>query len=176
MSASLDTLLPVVAGCAPCSTSRHEAVLPCLLPQVAEAAFDLLFAFDEVISLGYKDNVTVAQVRSAGRRWVKMSRELSAAGYEVRYLACHQRRTRVAARRRPSPPPLQVRQNTEMESHEEKLHKMIIQSKIAETKASRARCGGLAVAACNGEHAASSNVQLLLAPARLTPSLMPPLI
>ncbi|EFN51137.1 hypothetical protein CHLNCDRAFT_141341 [Chlorella variabilis] len=48
---------------------------------VAAAAFDLLFAFDEVISLGHKENVTVAQVR----------------------------------------------QNTEMESHEEKLHKMIIQ-------------------------------------------------
>ena len=56
--------------------------------QVAAAAFDLLFAFDEVISLGFKDNVTVAQVK----------------------------------------------QNTEMESHEEKLHKMIIQSKINETK------------------------------------------
>ncbi|KAI3431813.1 hypothetical protein D9Q98_010566 [Chlorella vulgaris] len=55
---------------------------------VAAAAFDLLFAFDEVISLGHKENVTVAQVK----------------------------------------------QNTEMESHEEKLHKMIIQSKIQETK------------------------------------------
>ena len=29
----------------------------------------------------------------------------------------------------------QVKQNTEMESHEEKLHKMIIQSKINDTKA-----------------------------------------
>ena len=28
----------------------------------------------------------------------------------------------------------QVRQNTEMESHEEKLHKMIMQSKINDTK------------------------------------------
>ncbi|KAL4439841.1 hypothetical protein ABPG75_002842 [Micractinium tetrahymenae] len=56
--------------------------------EVALAAFDLLFAFDEVISLGHKENVTVSQVR----------------------------------------------QNTEMESHEEKLHKMIIQSKINETK------------------------------------------
>jgi hypothetical protein len=34
---------------------------PCL--QVAASAFDLLFAFDEVISLGHKENVTVAQVR-----------------------------------------------------------------------------------------------------------------
>ena len=30
--------------------------------QVAAAAFDLLFAFDEVISLGHKETVTVAQV------------------------------------------------------------------------------------------------------------------
>jgi len=55
---------------------------------IEQAAFSLLFAFDEVISLGYKENVTVAQVK----------------------------------------------QNTEMESHEEKLHKMIIQSKINDTK------------------------------------------
>lgn len=55
---------------------------------VCRGAFDLLFAFDEVISLGHKENVTVAQVK----------------------------------------------QNTEMESHEERLHKMIIQSKINETK------------------------------------------
>lgn len=44
-------------------------------------AFDLIFAFDEVISLGHKENITV----------------------------------------------MQVKQNCEMESHEEKLHKMIIQ-------------------------------------------------
>ena len=31
----------------------------------------------------------------------------------------------------------QVKQNTEMESHEEKLHKMIIQSKINDTKVRR---------------------------------------
>ena len=55
---------------------------------VAAAAFDLIFAFDEVIALGHKDNVTVQQVK----------------------------------------------QNCEMESHEEKLHKMIIQSKIQDTK------------------------------------------
>ena len=67
-----------------------------VLPPVDEesiigAAFELLFAFDEVISLGYKENVTVGQVK----------------------------------------------QNTEMESHEEKLHKMIIQSKVQDTKVCR---------------------------------------
>lgn len=55
---------------------------------INKAAFDLIFAFDEVISLGHKENITV----------------------------------------------LQVKQNCEMESHEEKLHKMIIQSKINDTK------------------------------------------
>ena len=33
----------------------------------------------------------------------------------------------------------QVKQNTEMESHEEKLHKMIIQSKINDTKVRTSR-------------------------------------
>jgi hypothetical protein len=65
-----------------------EYVMPLEEELIAEAAFDLIFAFDEVISQGYKENVTIAQVK----------------------------------------------QNTEMESHEEKLHKMIIQSKINETK------------------------------------------
>eukprot|EP00246_Nothoceros_aenigmaticus_P014208 TRINITY_DN5285_c0_g1_i2.p1 TRINITY_DN5285_c0_g1~~TRINITY_DN5285_c0_g1_i2.p1 ORF type:complete len:511 (+),score=101.39 TRINITY_DN5285_c0_g1_i2:113-1645(+) len=55
---------------------------------ICKVAFELIFAFDEVISLGHKENVTVAEVR----------------------------------------------QYTEMESHEEKLHKMIIQSKINDTK------------------------------------------
>ncbi|WIA16825.1 hypothetical protein OEZ85_013762 [Tetradesmus obliquus] len=55
---------------------------------VSRAAFDLVFAFDEVISHGHKENITVQQVK----------------------------------------------QNCEMESHEEKLHKMIIQSKINDTK------------------------------------------
>lgn len=55
---------------------------------ISRAAFDLIFAFDEVIALGHKENVTMSQVRTF----------------------------------------------TEMESHEEKLHKMIIQSKINDTK------------------------------------------
>ncbi|KXZ43255.1 hypothetical protein GPECTOR_96g721 [Gonium pectorale] len=55
---------------------------------VAAKAFELIFAFDEVISLGHKENITVQQAK----------------------------------------------QNCEMESHEEKLHKLIIQSKINDTK------------------------------------------
>ncbi|OVA11079.1 Clathrin adaptor [Macleaya cordata] len=55
---------------------------------VCKSAFELIFAFDEVISLGHKESVTVAQVK----------------------------------------------QYCEMESHEEKLHKLVMQSKINETK------------------------------------------
>ncbi|XP_051132434.1 coatomer subunit delta-like [Andrographis paniculata] len=55
---------------------------------IGKAAFDILFAFDEVISLGHKENVTIAQVK----------------------------------------------QYCEMESHEERLHKLVLQSKINETK------------------------------------------
>ncbi|KAI8554985.1 hypothetical protein RHMOL_Rhmol05G0138500 [Rhododendron molle] len=55
---------------------------------ICKTAFELIFAFDEVISLGHKDNVTVAQVK----------------------------------------------QYCEMESHEERLHKLVMQSKINETK------------------------------------------
>jgi len=32
---------------------------------VSRAAFDLIFAFDEVISLGHKENISVMQVRRA---------------------------------------------------------------------------------------------------------------
>ncbi|XP_076950116.1 coatomer subunit delta-2-like [Bidens hawaiensis] len=55
---------------------------------ICKNAFELIFAFDEVISLGHKENVTVAQVK----------------------------------------------QYCEMESHEERLHKLVLQSKIQETR------------------------------------------
>nr|XP_043609221.1 coatomer subunit delta-2-like [Erigeron canadensis] len=55
---------------------------------VTKYAFELIFAFDEAISLGHKESVTVAQVK----------------------------------------------QYIEMESHEERLHKLVLQSKINETK------------------------------------------
>ncbi|CAN6805293.1 unnamed protein product, partial [Brassica oleracea] len=55
---------------------------------IGRANFDLVHAFDEVISLGHKEDVTVAQVK----------------------------------------------QYCEMESHEEKLHKLVMQSKINDTK------------------------------------------
>lgn len=63
-----------------CANSLEEEAV-CL------SAFDLIFAFDEVISLGHKENITI----------------------------------------------MQVKQNCEMDSHEEKLHKMIIQVGNAET-------------------------------------------
>ncbi|KAI5401619.1 hypothetical protein KIW84_066191 [Lathyrus oleraceus] len=55
---------------------------------ICKHAFELIFAFDEVISLGHKESVTVTQVK----------------------------------------------QYCEMESQEEKLHKLVMQSKINETK------------------------------------------
>nr|CAB3489138.1 unnamed protein product [Digitaria exilis] len=55
---------------------------------VCKTEFDLIFAFDEAISLGNKENVTVQQVK----------------------------------------------QYCEMESHEEKAHKLVMQAKINETK------------------------------------------
>jgi hypothetical protein len=32
--------------------------------EVTKKAFDLVFAFDEAVSLGYKENVTIAQIRT----------------------------------------------------------------------------------------------------------------
>ncbi|GAB2211517.1 hypothetical protein Droror1_Dr00024832 [Drosera rotundifolia] len=55
---------------------------------IGKAAFELIFAFDEVISLGHRENVTIAQVK----------------------------------------------QYCEMESHEEKLHKLVIESKVHDVK------------------------------------------
>ena len=52
---------------------------------VIQMAFEIVSAFDEVISLGHKENITV----------------------------------------------MQVKQNCAMESHEEKLHKMILQVRVA---------------------------------------------
>ena len=63
-----------------CGASDEESVVA--------GAFDLIFAFDEAISMGLKENVTVPQVHSF----------------------------------------------TEMDSHEEKLHKMILESKVNETR------------------------------------------
>jgi len=56
----------------------------------------------------------------------------------------------------------QVKQNCEMESHEEKLHKMIIQSKINDTKDIMKRKVGrpAAVCCCHNPHAATSNMPL----------------
>eukprot|EP00894_Picocystis_sp_ML_P004475 jgi/Pico_ML_1/54992/g118.t1 len=55
---------------------------------VSNKAFEIIFAFDEVLSLGQRESVNLQQVK----------------------------------------------QYTEMDSHEEKLHKLIIQSKIKDTK------------------------------------------
>ena len=67
---------PLTPCCRQFAPSSPAWVLPCSCvtsPQVAAAAFDLLFAFDEVISLGHKENVTVGQVGAGGRgvgwRW-----------------------------------------------------------------------------------------------------------
>jgi hypothetical protein len=146
--------------------------------QVAAAAFDLLFAFDEVISLGHKENVTVAQVGvtkgvslfcggpapllCVGVRVVccgllrashfqplsERAADVTLAGWQpVPCVPCWTAtlpccggpfscgfglsskccRCCCACLMSGRMTRLQVKQNTEMESHEEKLHKMIIQ-------------------------------------------------
>ena len=97
-----------------------EYVLPPVDEEsIGAAAFDLLSAFDEVISLGYKENVTVGQVK----------------------------------------------QNTEMESHEEKLHKMIIASKVSDTKVGHPpSCLLHLLSCCRLPAALMPTLQLLVAP------------
>jgi len=77
----------------PCAPTPPPQIVPDYVhpldeEAVAAAAFDVLFAFDEAITLGVRDACTPASIRAAAA----------------------------------------------MESHEEKLHKMIIASKIADTR------------------------------------------
>merc|ERR1719356_2042604 len=76
---TLRLLAKIVQDC--CQTQVNEEV-------VLKHAFDIVWAFDEVISHGHRESVTLSQVKSF----------------------------------------------TEMDSHEEKLHQMIEQSKINEAK------------------------------------------
>jgi hypothetical protein len=56
---------------------------------VVASAFDLLFAFDEVISLGHKENVTVVQVRGPAMvRQANFAGENGWAGVWVRRRSC----------------------------------------------------------------------------------------
>jgi hypothetical protein len=61
----LSKLVPEYAG----SMLDEEAI--------SRAAFDLIFAFDEVISHGHKENITVQQVRTVA--WVRYSSVAKAA-------------------------------------------------------------------------------------------------
>ena len=65
--------------------------------QVAAAAFDLLFAFDEVISLGHKENVTAAQVRAGAEPGAGASAGLERAGRRWLVLGGRERALRRAA-------------------------------------------------------------------------------
>ena len=94
----------------------------------------------QVISLGHKENVTLQQATShlpfftlraapAARLALLARRQIPTAAHTM---PCA---VPAAARLRLEPlAGTQVRTYTEMESHEEKLHKMIIQSKINDTK------------------------------------------
>jgi hypothetical protein len=122
----LSKLVPEYAG----SMLDEEAV--------SAAAFDLIFAFDEVISLGHKENISVLQVCvcvGCGVGWMCTHQQQP---QQHEGAQCSSAQPPLAPTltlhltHRPTPP--QVKQNCEMESHEEKLHKMIIQSKINDTK------------------------------------------
>jgi coatomer subunit delta len=106
--------------------SQHQqssAGLCCVLQGIEQAAFNLLFAFDEVISLGYKENVTVMQVKQVGGE-SSVPPECLLTKLHASHSAICNADALVRG----------VVQNTEMDSHEEKLHKMIIQSKVNDTK------------------------------------------
>merc|ERR550514_550597 len=76
---TLRLLAKVIQDC--CQTQVNEEL-------ILKNAFDIIFAFDEVISFGHRESVTLSQIKTY----------------------------------------------TEMDSHEEKLHQMIEQSKINEAK------------------------------------------
>ncbi len=89
---------------------------------IVKQAFELVSAFDEVISLGHKENISV----------------------------------------------MQVKQNCEMESHEEKLHKMIIQVRSlalrmrppAHADPSRLWTGSASDATCSARRAKSTTPRI----------------
>ena len=89
----ISDIIPLLLSCTKAISTLITWQVPDYCPALDEEgickmAFEIIFAFDEVVSLGHKENITIAQVK----------------------------------------------QYTEMESHEERLHNLIIQSKIQDTK------------------------------------------